>query len=225
MDSESSDLQSKPTNEPSLGPACLVVAILLLAVVCIVCAFGSWFMFGDQSVMAKKGITQQLIPWVAQSNLPADEKQSIVNQLHEVVSLVQSEQLTSRQLSRLKNCLEDNPILLWGNVLEILGQAKAAGLSEVETEAAKRTAQRLLRMTNDRQLSRNDLEFVLERCVQQRADALGLAVRSPLTGEQIREFATRGQQLADGKNVSLEPFDKSPSEVFASMLKDALKVE
>lgn len=225
MSTVSSDSQTQPSREPSLGPACLVVVILLLAVACIVCAFGSWFLFSDPSAMADKGITQQLLPWVEQSNLPAADKRSILNQLNEVVSLVRSRQLNSRQLNRLKNCLEDNPVLLWGSVNEVQMQATAAGLSEVEVEAAKRTAQRLLRMTRDRQLSRNDLEFILEKCVEQRGGGLGLAVRSPLTAQQIREFSTRGQQLADAAKVSLDAFEQSPAEVFESMLKAAMKVE
>ncbi len=211
--------------EPSLGPACLVVSILTLALLCIFCAFGSWLMFSDQPAMAERGIREQLIPWIEASSLSEEDKNSILRQLDDVLILVKSRQLTTIQLSRLKNCLEDNPALLWGAVDEILRQGQAAGLTATEIEAAKRTAQRLLRMTAERKLSRNDLEFALEKCIRRTASITGIEVLQPLTGEQARSFSQRGQKLADAQNIPFDPYEKRPAQVLEAMLKEALSVK
>jgi hypothetical protein len=83
MNDEAAKEDSNPSTpkEPSMGPACLVISILALAVFCAFCGIGSWVMFSDQYPLAEKGITQQLIPWVETSQLAADDKASIVRQL------------------------------------------------------------------------------------------------------------------------------------------------
>ncbi len=211
--------------EPSLGPACLVVAILSLAVFCSVCAFGSWIAFSDQYPLAEKGITQQLIPWVESSQLASADKKSIVAQLRALIPKLQEREIDKRQLSRLHNCLQDNPVLLWGGVQSIVAQAPAAGLTETEQIALQRVSQRLLRMATDRKLSRNDIEFTLQNCSRVRDDQAGIEVVSPLSAEQIRGFMQRGEQLVTEHNVPNIAYDKTPAEAFSMLIDAALAVE
>ena len=208
-----------------MGPACLVIAILTTAVFIAVCAFGSFFYFSDQPALAERGITQQLIPWVESSTLSPADKDSIVVQLHETVEKVRSRTLTSRQLSRLKNALEDNPVLLWGTVEAVLGQADEAGMPEVEIEAGKRVTQRLLRAAAERKLGRNDLVYQLEPCTHMRADGQGLEVNAPLNADQIRTFLSRAESFVNGREVANEPYEKSVPEVFRGLIEEALSVE
>ncbi|MGN6543865.1 MAG: hypothetical protein ACTHK7_02365, partial [Aureliella sp.] len=207
-----------PVKEPSLGPACLVIAMLGLATFLAVCAFGSFFFFSDQPALAERGITQQLVPWVESSTLSPADKQAVLVELEDVVEKIRSRQLTSRQLSRLKNALEDNPVLLWGTVEAVIAQADEAGMSEVEIEAGKRIANRLLRSAAERKLGRNDLVYFLEGCTHARADGQGLEVNSPLTAAQIQEFLNRAERFLDGMQVSKEPFKKSVPEVFHDLI-------
>lgn len=211
--------------EPSMGPACLVIVILMLAAGCAFCAFGSFFFFSDQAALAEKGVTRQLIPWVEQSNLRPDDKRQILESLRDTVEQVRQRTLTSRQLSRLKNALEDNPVLLWGTVEDVLLQAPQAGLSEVEQQAAQRVTQRLLHAAALRKLSRNDLEYTLAPCVRGRADGMGIEALSPLTAEQLKEFINRAEKITDGTEIPDEPYEKSLPEVFRGLLNDALSVK
>lgn len=214
-----------PLKEPSIGPACLVVSMLGLAVFLAICSFGSFFFFSDQPTLAENGITQQLIPWVESSSLSPADKQPILAELQNVVEKIRSRELTSRQLSRLKNALEDNPVLLWGTVEGVLAQADDVGMSEVEVEASKRVSQRLLRAAAERKLSRNDLVFFLEGCTHARADMQGLEINTPLTAPQIREFLSRSERFLDGVEVSKEPYEKSVPEVFRGLIEEALTVK
>ena len=102
---------AKP-KEPSLGPACLVIAILSLAVFFSVCAFGSWIMFADQYKSAAPAITEQLIPYVEQSTLATADREAILLQLDELLPKIRNKEISTKQLYRLRNCLEDNPVLL-----------------------------------------------------------------------------------------------------------------
>ena len=205
-----------------MGPACLVVSILLLAAFCAVCGIGSWFMFSDQYPLAERGISQQLIPWVESSQLAEEDKRSIVRQLNALLPALQARELDRQQLTRLHFCLQDNPVLLWGGVQSIVLQAAEADLSETEKQAVQRISQRLLRMATDRQLSRRDLEFTLQNVSRVREDGASIVVNNDLTAEQIRDFMKRSEQLLAKYNVPNEPYDKTPAEAFAILIDKAL---
>lgn len=208
--------------EPSLGPACLVVAILTLAVLSAACGIGSWFMFSDQYPFAIKGITQQLIPWVETSQLDEADKRSIIRQLEDLIPILQAREIDRQQLSRLHFCLQDNPILLWGGVQSIVLQAPRAGLNDTELTALERITQRLMWLATDRQLGRRDLEFTLQNCAQVREDGASLEVKPDLTAEQIRDFMTRSEQLIAKLDAPNQPYEKTPAEGFAILIDKAL---
>lgn len=233
IDETRENLDEPQRKEPSLGPACLVVAILALAVSCAVCAFGSWFTFRDQYPLAQRGITQQLIPWVKQSTLAPPDRESIVQQLNEVLPKVQGREINPQQLSRLHNCLQDNPVLLWGVVQEVQRQARqlvgdtggSELLTPLEGQALERIEDRLLRAAAERKLSRNDIEFALQSCAVLQPNGAGLEAKPDLTAEQIRQFTARAEQLAQQQQIPNEPYDKTPAEAFALLLKAALEVQ
>lgn len=218
----SADVKNGGSIEPSLGPACLVLSILGLATFCAVCGIGSWFVFSDQYPYAEKGITKQLIPWVATSQLAEADKRSITQQLNALVPILQNREIDTKQLTRLHFCLQDNPVLLWGAVQSIGLQAPEAGLGETELTSLQRITQRLLRMAADRQLGRRDLEFALQNCSEVRADGASIEAKQKLTAEQIRDFVTRAEQLVVKHEVPNEPYEKTPAEAFAILIDHAL---
>lgn len=222
---ESTPATAERLREPSLGPACLVIAILTTAVFFAFCAFGSFFFFSDQPALAERGISEQLIPWVERSNLSPIDKRQILSDLQDTVEKVKSRTLTSLQLSRLKNALEDNPVLLWGTVEAVLGQAADAGMPEVEIEAGRRVVQRLLRSAAERKLGRNDLMYQLEACTHASADGQGLEANRPLNSQQIHDFLVRAERFVNAREVANEPYEKTVPEVFRGIIEEALSVK
>lgn len=209
--------------EPSLGPACLVVAILLLAGFLAVGGFLSWFVFSDQYPLAERGISQQLIPWVETSQLAEADKRSIIRQLQALLPRLQARELDQQQLTRLHYCLQDNPVLLWGGVQSILIQARnSSELSQTEKETIERLNQRLLRMATDRQLGRRDLEFTLQNVSKVREDGASIEVKPELTPAQMRDFMTRAEQLLAKYDVPNTPYEKTPAEAFEILIDKAL---
>lgn len=209
--------------EPSLGPACLVVAILLLASFLAIGGFLSWFVFSDQYPLAVRGISQQLIPWVETSQLAEADKRSIIRQLEALLPRLQARELDQQQLTRLHYCLQDNPVLLWGGVQSILIQARdSSELSQTEKETIERLSQRLMRMATDRQLGRRDLEFTLQNASKVREDGASIEVKPQLTPAQIRDFMTRAEQLLAKYDVPNTPYEKTPAEAFEILIDKAL---
>jgi len=220
--SQPTDAASQPNSEPSLGPACLVVTILSLAAFSAVCGIGSWFVFSNQPALAVKAIEKQLIPWVEGSQLAPNDKQSIVIQLNDLSERVESGTLDKTQLRRLRNCLQDNPVLLWGGIQSIESQAAASGLTETEVESLLRLNQRLLRLIAERKIGRRDLEFCLQEVSEVRSDRSHLLVRSNLQADQIRSFMRRAESLLSQGNIPNEPYEKTPAEAFEILVKAAL---
>lgn len=216
---------TRTPQEPSLGPACLVVSILSLAVLSSVCAFGSWIVFSDQYPMAHEAIEKQLIPWVESSQLEQSDKDSILDQLKNLSPKVANREITKVQLLRLRNCLQDNPVLLWGNVQSIMAQAPSAGLTEVELGTLKRLDERLLRMASELKLTRRDLEFTMQELTEVRQDGLSVEVKQNLSAEQIRSFMKRAENLANTNEAPNIEYDKTPAQTFAILVKGALEEE
>jgi hypothetical protein len=214
----------KDQGEPSLGPACLVVSILSLAAFTAICGIASWFVFANQPRLAKTAIEKTLVPWVEGSQLSPADKESIVAQLDSLVGRLEKDEFSKQQLTRLRNCLQDNPVLLWGEIQSIEAQAAGAGLTETEVETLKRVNQRLLRMATERTMGRGDLEFAIQQLSEVGKGRDILEVRSDLTAEQIRLYMSRAENLFVRSKVPNEPFEKTPSQAFEILINDALEV-
>ncbi|MEM8736577.1 MAG: hypothetical protein AAGG44_20270, partial [Planctomycetota bacterium] len=189
------------------------------------CAFGSVLMFSDQYPIASKSIQEQLIPWIETSQLSPEDQQSIVADLNGLIPTLENRSINRQQLSRLHNCLQDNPVLLWGGIELLQSQAAEAGLTETEQTALNRVCERLLRAAAERKLSRNDLEFTIQNCSRVRDDGQSLLVLDNLTAEQIREFVTRAERIVERNGVPNEPYDQTAAEAFRTLIDSALKVE
>ncbi len=204
-------------------------------------------MFADQYKYAEPAITEQLIPYVEQSALATEDRESILLQLEALLPKIRNKEMTTKQLYRLRNCLTDNPVLLWGVVQSVISQAKklsvesvgSDGMTTVELEALDRIERRLLRAAANRKIGRNDLEITLQSCAVLAKNQSGLEVKPDLTPTQIREFMTRSEQLitrveklvtseeqVNNQKVSpIEPYDKSPADAFEALIRSALELE
>lgn len=209
--------------EPSLGPACLVISILGLATFSAICGIGSWIVFSNQPELAIKAIEKQLIPWVEASQLAPEDKQSIAAQLGELQVQLEAGAFDKNQLLRLRNCLQDNPVLLWGGLQAMEKQAPGTDLTETELDSLIRLNQRLLRMAVERKMGRRDLEFTLQEVSQVQGNGSHLEVRYDLNADQIRSYMNRAENLLSRSDIPHEPYEKTPAEAFALLVEAALE--
>jgi len=212
-----------PNKEVPLAPACLIVVIFFSVTMSVVCAFLSWYLNQNQSENAALALREQLIPWVEKSALEPTDKETICGELNELARQMDSKELTVYQLTQLRFCLTDNPVLLWGFVQAAVGKIeRSSELTDLEKEQARLTSDRLLRLVDEGALTRSALEFALQTVTLARSDRSGLVVKDNPTLEDLRTFMKRGAELADGLKGSVEPYEKSPAQVFRMMLDRAL---
>lgn len=210
--------------EVPLAPACLIVVIIFAVIMSVVCAFLSWYINQNQSENAARALKEQLIPWVEQSALEPTDKAAISSELNELARQMEAKELNEGELRRLRFCLTDNPVLMWGFVQAAVGKIQqSTELTELEKEQASQTADRLLRLVSEAKLTRSALEFTLQTVTLARSDGSGLVVKDNPTTEDLRTFIKRGAQQADGLKASTEAYDKSPAQVFRMMLDAAME--
>lgn len=189
-------------------------------------------MFRDQYPLAERSIEELLIPWIETSELDEADRRSILSQTEALLPKIKTRELTTQQLSRLHNCLQDNPVLLWGVVQSIQRQAQGlvsedgqSGLTALEIETLDRLCERLLRSAAERKLSRNDLEFAFQTCSKMAPNGSGVTAKPDLTAEQVRQFMQRAEHQIKQEEIPDEPYKNSPAEAYRELLRAALDVK
>jgi hypothetical protein len=168
----------------------------------------------------------QLIPWIEESSLAEADRQSIIERLNELAADMDAERLTGQQLSRLNFRLSSAPIFQWGAIEEIERQALVSTeLSETEKQVISAACDRLLRTTLEGRIAMEQLEFCVQQVANKERKSGRLTARQDLSTAELREFLRRISSVADRVQTSNEPLGKSVSQVFRTMVDDALNVQ
>lgn len=222
MSTDSSPAKPVEKDVP-LGPACLVVFVVLLLVLCIVVAVMSFLLTGKQGGRAAYALREQLIPWVDQSSLSKNDRDFIIDDLNQLASKMERNELTSRQLTRLGARLSDSPVLQWGVVEAIEREARASnGLTDQEKQDFQQTCDRWLRAASQGRLSMNEMEFAFQETATKEPKSGRLTLKRDLSDERLREFHRRVLAICEKYEIPLEPFEKSVSQVFKALVEDGL---
>lgn len=214
---------SAESGDVSLGPACMVVSMFGLAFLCIVVAFMSFMLIGKQGARAAYAVREQLIPWVDQSDLSNSDQTMIIDELQGLASQMERNELTARQLTRLNARLSDSTVLQWGVVEETVRRVRASeSFTQEEKEDVARTADRWLRCAGEGRLAMTEMEFAYQGCGLKEPKTGRLSLRKDVSDDQIRELHRRMLAICDKYKISKEPYEKSVSQVFHSMIEDGL---
>ncbi len=206
-----------------LGPACLVVFVVCLVVLCVVVAYMSFTLIGKQGGRAAYALREQLIPWVDQSALSKSDRNIIVDDLTKLASEMDRNELTPRQLNRLGIRLTDSTILQWGVVEEINRRAASSeGFTGEEKDDFSKTCDRWLRTASEGKLSMTEMEFAFQFAATKEPRSGRLILKKDIGDDQLREFHRRVLAICEKYKTSTEPFDKSVSQVFKMMIEDGL---
>lgn len=190
---------------------------------CIAVAYMSFMLTGNQGPRASRAVRKQLIPWIDGSALSKTDQTLIIDELNDLASQMERGDLTSRQLSRLGIRLTDSTILQWGVVEDALRYVKESkGFTDEEKEDIQKTCDRWLRCASEGRLSMTEMEFAFQVCGLKEPMTGRLILRKDVTDEQIREFHRRVLGVCEKYNTSTEPFNKSVSQVFHTMIQDGL---
>jgi hypothetical protein len=218
------DVPNDTQKDMSLGPACLIIAIIGAVLLSVTMIALSAIMGGSQGRRAAYSIREQLTPWVEQSALSPIDRQLIVERLTDLSSDMEREELTPRQLSRLVVRLTDSPILQWGVVEQLIARANASpGFTDDEKQEFSNDCDRWLRAASEGKLSIQDMEFAVQNVATKDQRSGRLSIRENVHDERLREFLRRVDTISDKLGIPKEPFDKSVSQVFLKMIDEALQ--
>jgi hypothetical protein len=206
----------------SLGPACLIVVVILALCLSIGVIAMAAMMSGNQGKRAAYSVREQIIPWVEQSSLSKTDRQNIVERLTNLSDDMEREELTTRQLSRLVLRLTDSPILQWGIVEQLIQAAMGSSMTDDEKSQFRAGCDRWLRAASEGKLSLQDMEFAVQNVATKDQRSGRLSIRPDVDVEGLREFQRRMTTISDNHNMISEPFDKSVSQVFTAVIEDAL---
>ncbi|MCY2983800.1 MAG: hypothetical protein NTY15_09200 [Planctomycetota bacterium] len=206
----------------SLGPACLIVVVILALCLSIGVIAMAAMMSGNQGKRAAYSVREQIIPWVEQSSLSKTDRQIIVERLTNLSDDMEREELTTRQLSRLVLRLTDSPILQWGIVEQLIQAASGSSMTDVEKSQFRAGCDRWLRSASEGKLSLQDMEFAVQNVATKDQRSGRLSIRPDVDVEGLREFQRRMTTISDKHEMTSEPFDKSVSQVFTAVIEDAL---
>lgn len=208
----------------SLGPACLVVFVFFLVILCVVVAILSFLLTGKQGGRAAYAVREQLIPWVDQSPLSKSDQVAIIDELMSLASKMERDELTARQLTRLGIRLTDSTILQWGVVEQIHRVAqKSEGLTDEEKRDFTKVCDRWLRAAGEGRLSMTEMEFAFQGTANKEPRSGRLDLKDSISDDQLREFYRRVLAICDRYEISSDPYDKSVSQVFKAMVEDGMK--
>ena len=183
----------------------------------------SFTLIGKQGGRAAYALREQLIPWVDQSALSKSDRNIIVDDLTKLASEMDRNELTPRQLNRLGIRLTDSTILQWGVVEEINRRAASSeGFTGEEKDDFSKTCDRWLRTASEGKLSMTEMEFAFQFAATKEPRSGRLILKKDIGDDQLREFHRRVLAICEKYKTSMEPFDKSVSQVFKMMIEDGL---
>ena len=224
MENESNDQRGSggAQKDVSLGPACLIVVIIGAVCLSVGVIGMAAMMTGSQGRRAAYSVREQVIPWVEQSSLSKTDRENIVEKLSNLSVAMEREELTARQLSRLLLRMSDSPVLQWGVVEQLNQRAQTSSLSEAEKDEFRSACDRWLRSASEGRLSLQDMEFAVQNVATKDQRSGRLTMRDDTNEERLREFHRRMTAISDKHSMTHGAFDKSVSQVFLTMIDEAL---
>ena len=216
------DSVSPGEKQVPLGPACLVVAVFGMVIFSVAMVAASWMLMGNQAVFAARALELQLIPWVEQSSLEPTDRDRILDDLKQLVDDLKHDRLDERQMVRLKLRIADSPVLQWGVIQQAEAKIRSSNLTDEEKQGAELELDRLLRTVSEGKLGMEQLEFLVQPIATKERNSGRLTLSEKADDAGLREFLRRTKGLADKQQIPSEAFAKSPSQVFRSLVEEAL---
>ncbi len=203
----------------------MVVGIFFLIGLSLFFVYMSIMLMGKQGETASRAVREQLIPWVERSSLEQTDRRVIVERLEELSEEMGREELTSRQLDRLKLRLFESTILQWGTVETLNRIAQSSELSDQEKSEFSLACDRWLHAASLGHLHMRDMEFGTQNVCMIEPKSGRLVPRQEITEEMLREFMRRINSMSDKFQIPKEEFTKSVSQVFLQIVEDGLSVK
>ena len=193
--------------ENSWLPTCLVGCLVLLMVFVIVGAIGGYLAATKGPLIAARFVRTKAADQIRSSDLPADEKDELIRQLDRVVVAFENGELDKDDLERVAKELAKSPIVVAGLLMGAEEKYfNPSGLTDVEKEQARKAIQRIWRGSVEKKIDSDDLKPAFEIIAEKKGEN-EWRLKSTLTDEELREFTSSIEQVADEHGIPDEAFE------------------
>ncbi|MHC2070989.1 hypothetical protein ACYFX5_26250 [Bremerella sp. T1] len=183
---------------------CLVVCLVLAGIACGV----GYYVYVNMSVMAANFAETQLNSVIDETDLPEEQKKGMKEQVSRVAQGYRDGDISLEQLGQVGEKIVESPAFT--AIPVEIARAKyiePSGLSDEEKANAKKQLQRIAQGAFDKKINEDELKSLLDgRIADEEADG-NLQFRDNVSDDELREFITAAQQMADEKGVADQNFE------------------
>ncbi len=197
---------------------CLVVCLGFMFVCVVSCGIGGWFVMKKAPDWARDAV----VATIEGSDLTAEDKQVVTQQVDRVLSEYKAGRISMEQLGQIAEEFSQSPLptLMMAMAAEE-AYIKPSGLEAIEKEQAERTLQRIARGVFEENIESDELDTALDHISTQDANG-ARQFKNPVANEDLRNMLAACQSLADEANVPDEAYDVNVGEEFKSAIDRAL---
>jgi hypothetical protein len=198
--------QDDEVRETGVAPTCLAGCLVVLVLVVVSGAGVVWYLFKKGPAMLAEFARGQIVEAVEESELPKKQKQQIVQQVNRVVEAFQAGEIDGQDLERAIEAIVKSPIMGLLAVLALNEEyVKPSGLSEEEKTHADLILQRVARGVIEEQLKLEQLRPAMHIIAAEKRPG-EWELKKSVSDHELRDFLDKCNDLADGAQLSDEPF-------------------
>ncbi len=202
--------------------SCLVGCLAIIAVMIVVAAVAAFFVARNWRGWMASGVSQVINQGIDASDLPAEEKQEIKQEVQRVTDAFRQGRLSNQQAVRIMERLANSPLMPLFIVTAVERQYfDKSGLNEEEKTEGRRTLQRFVRGAADGKIEQKAVDAVLSHIADRQPDG-SWNPRNNVSDEDLRAALMEAKARADEAGIPEEPEPFDPSDEFKRIVDEAM---
>jgi len=222
------DADGLPTNmggQPrSKWAGCLIGCLVAFVILIVLAIVGAYLAYKHARPFVANAMGEALGQAIDDSDLPAEEKVEVKEQITRVATEFGEGRMTFEQLGKVFENLTNSP-LMTSIVISVVDQKylERSGLAEDEKAAARQTVRRFVRGMVDEKIPKESADAAMQH-VATRPEGGEWKLKDQVTDEELRAFLEAAKTAADTAAVPAEPEDFDPSDEIKKVIDQAMAV-
>jgi hypothetical protein len=215
----------EPDLPKSKGGGCLKGCLIATVVLLLLTVLSGWYASNNWRGWAGSLGRTMVNGVLDETELPAEEKTEILEQVQRVITAFEKGSLTNAQAEDLLTQLTESP--LSAPVIAFVIEKKyfdSSGLSDEEKETGRMTLRRCVRGLFDEELTEDDADAVLSHIGTKDPEG-NWEFRDDVTDDELREFLAEAKERADNAGVAETVEEVDPSDEIKRIVDSVLNPE
>jgi hypothetical protein len=220
------DADGLPTNmggEPrGKWSGCIKGCLIVIVILILLAVIGGFLAYQYGRPWFANTMGAAMNQMIDESDLPAEEKAEVKEQVSRVATEFGEGRMTAEQLGRVFENLTESP-LMTSIVISVVDQKYLArsGLPEDEKTDARQTIRRFVRGMVDEKIPKESTDAAMQH-VATRANRGEWKLKDQVTDEELRAFLAAAKEAADMATIPAEPEDFDPSDEIKKIIDGAM---